>query len=379
VFGLLFYVFFYCWTLALAGLSIAFLLDLGARRVYGATLCIGGVIGLPQLLYSIHLNHLLSAEAMRRFGLFTPAPRLYENTVPTLSLLALAATAWWIWKSRRFDLLYAWSLVAGGILLSRSRVISGICFHEYHYDWLWTPIRGALVLIVAMIIVNVRFRWRPAAAAICWTLLMLYLAGGVYLAAICVTRTWSGVEQVRNYTRYKTQRMAGAVKPLAPGATIAGDDGFCQVAAVAKTSGYSVVRRFCEAWWPTTTNGSRERRSMHTCWEPTAPSLKRQRDLTPSIGSGRAPSASRRCLTHSCGNMTKWFRTRIDLLPNLAFGTWRSRRTRPTEAICARVGRCFSRDRTGKSGRDPLMISQAPARDLAVRERQRARLNTMED
>ena len=52
------------------------------------------VIGLPQLLYSIHLNHLLSAEAMRRFGLFTPAPRLYENTMPTLSLLALAATAW---------------------------------------------------------------------------------------------------------------------------------------------------------------------------------------------------------------------------------------------------------------------------------------------
>ena len=233
-FGLLFYVFFYCWTMALAGLSIAFLLDRGARRVYGATLCIGGVIGLPQLLYSIHLNHLLSAEAMRRFGLFTPAPRLHDNTVPTLSLLALAATAWWIWKSRRFDLLYAWSLVAGGILLSRSRVVSGICFHEYHYDWLWTPIRGALVLIVAMSIVNVRFRWRPPAAAICWTLVMLYFAGGVYLAAICVTRTWSGLEQVRNYTRYKTQRMAGAVKPLAPGATIAGDDGFCEVAAVAE-------------------------------------------------------------------------------------------------------------------------------------------------
>ena len=125
-------------------------------------------------------------------------------------------------------------LVAGGILLSRSRVVSGICFHEYHYGWLWAPIRGALVLIVATSIVNVRFRWRPAAAAICWTLLMLYFAGGVYLAAICVTRTWSGVEQVQNYTRYKTQRMAEAVKPLAPGATIAGDDGFCEVAAVAE-------------------------------------------------------------------------------------------------------------------------------------------------
>jgi hypothetical protein len=233
-FGLLFYVFFYCWTMAAAGLSIAFLLDRGARRVYGATLCIGGLIGLPQLLYGIHLNHLLSPEAMSRFGLFTQAPRFYDSTVPTLSLLALAATAWWIWKSSRFDLLYAWSLVGGGILLSRSRLITGICFHEYHYDWLWAPIRGALVLIVVMSIVNLRFRWRPATAAICWALVMLYFAGGVYIAAICVTRTAFGVEQVQNYVHYKTQRLAGAAEPLAPGATIAGDDEFCEVAAVAE-------------------------------------------------------------------------------------------------------------------------------------------------
>ena len=79
-----------------------------------------------------------------------------------------------IWKSRRFDLLYGWSLVAGGILLSRSRVVSGIFFHEYHYDWLWTPIRLVLVLIVAMSIVSARFRWRPVAVAICWMLVMLW-------------------------------------------------------------------------------------------------------------------------------------------------------------------------------------------------------------
>src|SRR5271167_4209005 len=137
------YMFFYCWTMAAAGLSIAFLLDRGARRVYGITLCIGGVIGLPQLIYSIHVNHLASGEAMRRFGLFTPAPRFSDFTVPALSLLAVAAVAWWIWKSRSFELVYPWSLVAGGILLSRSRAVSGIFFHEYHYDWLWTPIRLA--------------------------------------------------------------------------------------------------------------------------------------------------------------------------------------------------------------------------------------------
>lgn len=245
-FGLLFYVFFYCWTMVAVGLSIAFLLDRAGRGVHGRTLGIGSAIGLPQLVHSIHVNHLASAEAMRRFGLFTPAPRLYQETVPALSLLAVAAVALWIWKSKRFDLVYLWSLVAGGILLSRSRAVSGIFFHEYHYDWLWTPFRLALVLIVILSIVSARFRWRPAAAAICWAALMLYFAGGVYLAAICVTRTWSGVAQVRNYVLYKSQRLAGSAKPLAPGATIAGDDTFCELAAVAENqwvlSGAAVPR-----------------------------------------------------------------------------------------------------------------------------------------
>jgi hypothetical protein len=233
-FGLLFYVFFYSWTLAMAGLSIAFILDRGARRVYALTLCIGSAIGLPQLIYSIHISHLASAEAMRRFGLFTPAPRLYQETVPALSLLAVAAAALWIWKSRRFDLLYLWSLVVGGMLLSRSRVISGVFFHEYHYDWLWTALRMALVLIVVLSIANARFRWRPVATWLCWVALMFYFAGGVYLSAICVTRTWSGVAEVRNYTRYKSQRLVAGAKPLAAGATVAGDGAFCDLAAVAE-------------------------------------------------------------------------------------------------------------------------------------------------
>ncbi|MGA8566905.1 MAG: hypothetical protein WB580_03840 [Candidatus Binataceae bacterium] len=49
-----------------------------------------------------------------------------------------------IWKSRRFDLLYVWSLVAGGILLSRSRVVSGIFFTNItmtgygpRFGWSW--------------------------------------------------------------------------------------------------------------------------------------------------------------------------------------------------------------------------------------------------
>jgi len=167
-------------------------------------------------------------------GLFTPAPRLYQESAGTPFLLAMAAVALWIRKSKRFDLVYPWSLAVGGILLSRSRVVSGIFFHEYHYTWLSTPIWLALVLIVAVSIACARFRWRPVAAPVCWTAVMLYFAGGIYLAVICVTRTWSGVQQVRNYTQYKLQRLATGVEPLVAGETIAGDDIFCELAAVAE-------------------------------------------------------------------------------------------------------------------------------------------------
>ena len=233
-FGLLFYVFFYCWTMAMMGLGIAFLLDRGAHKAYGLTLCVGSAIGLPQLIYTIHLAHLASPEAISRLGLFTPAPRLYQESAGTPFLLAMAAVALWIRKSKRFDLVYPWSLAVGGILLSRSRVVSGIFFHEYHYTWLSTPIWLALVLIVTVSIARTRFRWRPVAAPVCWTAVMLYFAGGIYLAVICVTRTWSGVQQVRNYTQYKLQRLATGVEPLVAGETIAGDDIFCELAAVAE-------------------------------------------------------------------------------------------------------------------------------------------------
>lgn len=245
-FGILFYVFFYCWTLVMAALSIAFVLDRAGRRAYGFTLVIGGLIGLPQLIYSIHLKHLASPEAMRRFGLLVPALRLFQEKVPALSLLAMAALALWIGSSKKFELIYIWSLVAGGILLSRSRVVTGVFFHEYHYNWLWPPFRLALVLIAAVSIFNGRFRWRPLTAWSSWAVLVLYFVGGVYVAMMCATRTWSGVALLRNYTRYKAQRLVKGVKPLAPGAMVAGDEGFCELAAVAENQrvlgGYALVR-----------------------------------------------------------------------------------------------------------------------------------------
>jgi hypothetical protein len=233
-FGLLFYVFFYCWSLAAAGLALAFLLDSAGRGVYLRTFAIGVAIGIPQLLYSIHLSHLAPAEAMQRFGIFTRTPRLFELTFPAFSLLAVIAAAVWIWTSERRDLIYLLSLAFAGITLSRSRAITGVFFHEYHYTWFWTPVRLILVLIIAASLIGARYRPRIFLSIGLWIFIALYLAGGAYIAAICTTRTPFGINQVRSYIKYKDQRILTKAAPLSSGATIAGDDSFCELAGVAE-------------------------------------------------------------------------------------------------------------------------------------------------
>lgn len=79
---------------------------------------------------------------------------------------------------------------------------------------------------------------------------------------------------------------------LVAGATVAGDDGFCELAAVAEEqwvfSGEAVLRSVVvdNNQWES------RRRSMHTWQGWTGRNLKRQRALTSSFGFGRARKIS---------------------------------------------------------------------------------------
>ncbi len=236
-FGLLFYVFFYLWTMVAVALVIALLLDPAGRKAYGWTLLIGSAIGIPDLVLSLHSRAAAINEGVARLALFVPAAskaRDYDLAFPILTAVFFAFAGFWIWKTRRFELIYLLSLVIAGLVLGYSRMVTHVFFHEYHYIWLWWSIRLVLGLIVVAAIAERRISPRawhgPAFAAFA----LLYLIGGIYLNAIDVTRTRWRNRQIQNFVSYRTQRMAPGVSPLVPRSVLAGSQEFCELAAVAE-------------------------------------------------------------------------------------------------------------------------------------------------
>jgi hypothetical protein len=233
-FGLLFYLFFYVWTIAAAALVIAWILDPAGRRVYSWTLLLGFVIGLPQLATSIHSRANALAEAVTRYGIFVHTSRTTNVDYPIVSIAIVILIGLWIWKTRRFELIYLLSLMVAGILLSDSRLITGIAFHEAHFEWLWTPIQLVLVLIVIATVAEHWIPHRPKYVMTISSFLVVYLVGAIYLNAIEVTRTNFGNQQLDDFVRYRAQRMAPGVAPLVPHSIIAGSEHFCELAGVAE-------------------------------------------------------------------------------------------------------------------------------------------------
>jgi len=232
VFGLMFYIYFYMWTLVTAALCLALLLDRAHREIYAWTLLIGLALGVPEVVHLLRLREIASTEALTRFAVLSAAGSEYLPGLPWLSIIAVGGVGLWIWTTSALELTYLWSLAVAGILLGSSPLLTGAFLHAYHWTWLMLPIRMILALIMIAMLAKERLRWLPIFNWTVPTLLVIYLAGGIYLTAITLTRTESGTAKLENYARYRSQRLVQGVNPLAPDSVIAGDDRFTELAMI---------------------------------------------------------------------------------------------------------------------------------------------------
>jgi hypothetical protein len=234
-FALLFYVYFYAWTMAAAALGLAFLVDKEQRGLYAKTFAIGFGGGVPAIVHDMLVRRALSAEGVTRFGLFV-MPRLPKNFVPLFAshdmilipCLSVALIAWFL-VSRNHQMIYLWCLAAAGFALSYSFMVTGIYLHAYHWRWLARPIFSVLLCLAAATIVTGKVRCSPALGWMFGIWVVSFFLTGLYVSTLEVRGMR---DELRNYSQYKAQRLGRKAAALNPRTMIGGDDRYCELAVI---------------------------------------------------------------------------------------------------------------------------------------------------
>ncbi len=237
IFGFLFYLYFYAWTLIAAALALAFLIDVEGRRVYAKTFAIGALVGSPAILRDIGVRHSLSAEGVARFGLFQPPvwPDLFVP-LPKHDLvvvpIALAALLIWMVARRQREMIFLWCVVVGGFVLSASSMVTGVYLHDYHWNWFARPAFEVLLSIAVAKIVLQRVRFTSFVCGAWGAWVVAFAATGVAGSILVVRADPYVTIQLRDYSQYLIQASSQMPDELRHGAIIAGDDAYCEMAVI---------------------------------------------------------------------------------------------------------------------------------------------------
>jgi hypothetical protein len=247
-FALLFYVYFYAWTITAAALGLAFLVDREQRGLYAKTFAIGFVAGVPAIVRGMLVRRALSAEGVTRFGLFTPSspndflPLFGSHDLILIPCVSVALIAWFL-ASGNHQLTYLWCLAVAGFALSHSFMITGIYLHDYHWEWFACPIFSVLLCLAAATVVTGKVRFSPALGWMWGIWVVSFSLTGLYVSTVGMgVRDY--VEPLRDYAQYKAQRFGrkGAAV-LNPRTMIAGDDRFCELSVIGENM------RALGGWW----------------------------------------------------------------------------------------------------------------------------------
>ncbi|MCS7272449.1 MAG: hypothetical protein NZ703_15300, partial [Gemmataceae bacterium] len=241
--GLLFHVYFYLWTTAVAGLVLASLLDRRRLDAYLTILGIGVAVGLPALLAAMHFRLTFGSDWLLRTDKFVPlSNRWKELLIPRVSLLLLIVSWIWVW---RYRMEYRWlaCLATAALLLLNHTLVTGLQIENFHWNYALGP---SLSLLVVFMIAHV-IQWGPAWLQRNGSGLAIAWAGAVLLVGSALwARAAGGLPENRHiYQVVRAYRSLSGVWPVEQGAAVAGDADFQYLAAVAAglrpLAGYSAL------------------------------------------------------------------------------------------------------------------------------------------
>ncbi|CAN5893259.1 hypothetical protein BH23PLA1_BH23PLA1_19950 [soil metagenome] len=147
-FGLLFYLYFYFWTVVAAGSALALVLDRAGRKLHAITLAGGLALGLPALWDNYRTKALTGSDWLSRTDKFVPIGHFEELLIPKWIVIGWVLTAFWVFARRR-DLSYLWCCTGAGLLCLNHQLITGLQIENFH----WIQITGLTFSLLLVLLV----------------------------------------------------------------------------------------------------------------------------------------------------------------------------------------------------------------------------------
>jgi hypothetical protein len=218
------FVFFYNWTALLGGACFAVVLDYDRWRTYLKVTGLGVLLGSVSLVENIKLKQSAYSGWPQRFDLVLPINHFSELSFPKWPILVLMVTALLIWRLRRSDLWFIWSVGASALVLLNNQIVTGLQFENFHWVYVWGPMLSLLVVLFFAEFAN-RFDLASHPVAVNGLLVVLILdaGAGLWLREQEATRTQQSVQLTEAANDYVSQRLSFSYDSLAPNAVVAGD------------------------------------------------------------------------------------------------------------------------------------------------------------
>jgi hypothetical protein len=240
--GLLFYLYFYLWTAAIAGLVFATVLDRRRWTVYLGVLAVGVAVGLPALIESARFRAEHGSDWLLRTDKFVPVGRFSELLIPRASVVLLAVVWTWVWWRCRER---AWlaATATAALLLMNHTVITKLQIENFHWKYaLGPPLSLLTVLLVADLFARLPPRIARFGPALAGVLAVTTVIAGGWVYA----RASTGLQENRRIREtvaaFEAQRVG---LTLPGGGAVAGEPEFQYLAAVAfdlrPLAGYSAL------------------------------------------------------------------------------------------------------------------------------------------